>query len=163
MAAQPLLPEQRRSGGRRRYKPQQEHKQRRQNGNQNKRDGNIQGSLRRIVPEPERRGPFPCRELGHGDVPVAARSPVRRYRLADASSRTTRVSMTGRSATARRATAGLPKATTPAGTSRATTDPAPMSAPAPIRTKGRMVTLTPICAAAPILGPAISWADRSSP
>src|SRR6266567_3643585 len=154
MAAQPLLPEQRRSGGRRRYKPQQEHKQRRQNGNQNKRDGNIQGSLRRIVPEPERRGPFPCRELGHGDVPVAARSPVRRYRLADASSGTTRVSMTGRSATARRATAGWPQATT---------DPAPMSAPAPILTKGRMVTLTPICAPAPILGPAISWADRLSP
>ena len=44
-----------------------------------------------------------------------------------------------------------------------TTDPAPMIAPRPILTYGRIVTLTPICAPASMIGPAIDSPDTTFP
>src|SRR6266568_4344970 len=64
-----------------------------------------------------------------------------------------------RSPTFPRTRAGLPNATHPSGMSRATTAPAPIRHPAPMRTYGRIVALTPTWVPAPIEGPAITAAD----
>src|SRR6185437_1248888 len=105
---------------------------------------------------------------GHRDPAPAARrppgpGPAKRYRLTDVVTASTRVSIAARSRTSPRTVAGLPNATRPSGMSRTTTAPAPIRQPAPMRTNGRTVTFTPICAPAPIDGPASSVAESGCP